>query len=264
MAYAIVSSILDQLKTTIIDHLKTTIIDQAEEEVKLLVGVREEVEKLERNLDAVLSVLAHAEQKKITDKLVKIWLDRLKEAAYDMEDALDEWRSRLELEATGAENAAKPQWKVPRFCKSFSVLSFGREVAVNIKEINRRIDEIVKEKDKYQLESRKIELPKRPETSSFVDESKLCGRDGVKREILSYLLGGSSEVEAGKLIQTITIVGMGGLGKTALAQLVFNDPEVKKHFESVVWVCVSDSFDEKRVAKAIIQGLENLSERTKQ
>ncbi|GLU03391.1 hypothetical protein SLE2022_205930 [Rubroshorea leprosula] len=259
MAYAIVSSILDQLKTTIIDHLKTTIIDQAEEEVKLLVGVREEVEKLERNLDAVLSVLAHAEEKKITDKLVKIWLDRLKEAAYDMEDALDEWRSRAELEATGAENAAKPEGKVPRFCKFFSVLSFGREVAVNIKEINRRIDEIVKEKDKYQLEWRKIELPKRPETTSFVDVSKLCGRDGVKREILSYLLGGSSELEAAKLIQTISIVGMGGLGKTALAQLVYNDPDVKQHFESVAWVCVSDSFNEKSVAKAIIQQLENLS-----
>ncbi|GLU03399.1 hypothetical protein SLE2022_206010 [Rubroshorea leprosula] len=52
---------------------------------------------------------------------------------------------------------------------------------------------------------------------------------------------------------------MGGLGKTALAQLVGNDPDVKKHFESVIWVCVSDSFNEKRVAKEIIQGLEKLS-----
>ncbi|GLU03405.1 hypothetical protein SLE2022_206070 [Rubroshorea leprosula] len=52
---------------------------------------------------------------------------------------------------------------------------------------------------------------------------------------------------------------MGGLGKTALAQLVCNDPDVKQHFERVVWVSVSDSFDEKRVAKAIIQGLEKLS-----
>ncbi|GLT98093.1 hypothetical protein SLE2022_156150 [Rubroshorea leprosula] len=55
------------------------------------------------------------------------------------------------------------------------------------------------------------------------------------------------------------MVGMGGLGKTTLAQLVGNDPDFKKHFESVIWICVSDSFNEKRVAKAIIQGLENLS-----
>ncbi|GLT68543.1 hypothetical protein SLA2020_407630 [Shorea laevis] len=255
MADAILSLLLDQVKT---------IIDKPKTEVKLLVGVEEEVEKLESNLDLVLTVLADAEEKKTTDKLVKIWLARLKEAAYDMEDALDEWRSGVELEVKGAEDAAKRQGKVPRLCNflssfSFRRLSSRREVAVNIKEINRRIDEIVKEKDKYQLESRKIEFPKRPETSSFVDVSKLCGRDGVKREILSYLLGGNSEVEAAKLIQTISIVGMGGLGKTALAQLVCNDPNVKQHFDSVTWVCVSDSFDEKRVAKAIIQGLEKLS-----
>ncbi|GLT98090.1 hypothetical protein SLE2022_156120 [Rubroshorea leprosula] len=255
MADAMLSLLLDQVKT---------IIDKAKKEVKLLVGVEEEVEKLERNLDLVLTVLAHAEEKKTTNELVKKWLGRLKEAAYDMEDALDEWKTRVELEVKGAENAANRQGKVLLLCNFLSCFSFRRlcsrrEVAMNIKEINRRIDEIVKEKDKYQLESRKIELPKRPETSSFVDVSKLCGRDGVKREILSYLLGGNSEVEAGKLIQTFSIAGMGGLGKTALAQLVCNDPDVKQHFESVAWVCVSDSFDEKRVAKAIIQGLENLS-----
>ncbi|GKV26527.1 hypothetical protein SLEP1_g35814 [Rubroshorea leprosula] len=255
MADAILSLFLDQVKT---------IIDKAKKEVKLLVGVEEEVEKLERNLDLVLSVLAHAEEKKTTDQLVKKWLHKLKEAAYDMEDALDEWKTRAELELKGAENAANRQGKVILLCNVLSCfslrrLSNRREVARSIKEINRRIDEIVKEKDKYQLESKKIELPKRPESSSFVDVSKLCGRDGVKRKILRYLLEGNSEEEAGKLIQTISIVGMGGLGKTALAQLVGNDPDVKKHFESVIWVCVSDSFNEKRVAKAIIQGLENLS-----
>ncbi|GLU03393.1 hypothetical protein SLE2022_205950 [Rubroshorea leprosula] len=255
MADAMLSLFLEQIKT---------IIDKAKKEVKLLLGVEKEVEKLERNLDLVLSVLAHAEEKKTLDKLVKIWLDRLIEAAYDMEDALDEWKTRVELEVKGAEDAANRQGKVLLLCNFLSCFSFRRlssrhEVAVNIKEINRRIDEIVKEKDRYQLESKKIELPKRPETTSFVDVSKLCGRDGVMREILSYLMGGNSEVEAGKPIQTISIVGMGGLGKTALAQLVCNDPDVKQHFERVVWVCVSDSFDEKRVAKAIIQGLEKLS-----
>ncbi|GLT61572.1 hypothetical protein SLA2020_342690 [Shorea laevis] len=254
MADALLSLFVDQVKT---------IIDKAKKEVKLLVGVEEEVEKLERNLDLVLTVLAHAEEKKTTDELVRKWLERLKEAAYDMEDALDEWKTRVELEVKGAENAADSQGKVLPLCNFLSCfslrgLSSRREVAVNIKEINRRLDEIVREKDKYKLES-KTELPKLRESSSFVDVSKLCGRDGVKREMLSFLLGGNNEVEAGKLIQTISIVGMGGLGKTALAQLVCNDPDFKQHFESVVWVCVSDSFDEKRVAKAIIQGLEKLS-----
>ncbi|GLT32437.1 hypothetical protein SLA2020_071060 [Shorea laevis] len=48
---------------------------------------------------------------------------------------------------------------------------------------------------------------------------------------------------------------MGGMGKTALAQLVYNDEAVKANFDNKIWVCVSEVFDRSRVAKAIIMGL---------
>ncbi|KAM2021372.1 hypothetical protein ACFX16_043401 [Malus domestica] len=52
---------------------------------------------------------------------------------------------------------------------------------------------------------------------------------------------------------------MGGMGKTALAQLAFNDEKVKACFDIKVWVCVSDPFDEIKIAKAIISGAEGVS-----
>ncbi|GKV50686.1 hypothetical protein SLEP1_g57384 [Rubroshorea leprosula] len=97
----------DAIVSLILEELKTTIIDRGKEEVKLLVGLEEEMEKLERNLDLIHGVLAHAEEKKRTDDLVKKWVDRLKEAAYDMEDALDEWRTAVDMELPGAENPRK-------------------------------------------------------------------------------------------------------------------------------------------------------------
>ncbi|GLU08733.1 hypothetical protein SLE2022_256270 [Rubroshorea leprosula] len=250
----------DAIVSLILEELKTTIIDRGKEEVKLLLGLEEEVEKLERNLDLIHGVLAHAEEKKRTDDLVKKWLDRLKEAAYDMEDALDEWRTAVEMELRGAKNQRKVLLCNFVSCFSFHQLSTRRQIALNIKEINQRLDEIEKEKDQYQLIRKEIELPKKPESSSFVDVSRLCGRDGVKRDILSCLWGVNGEEEASELIQTISIVGMGGLGKTALAQLIYNDCGVKGHFDDVIWVCVSDLFDEKKVARAIIQGLEKLGD----
>ncbi|GKU98606.1 hypothetical protein SLEP1_g11590 [Rubroshorea leprosula] len=250
----------DAIVSLILEELKTTIIDRGKEEVKLLLGLEEEVEKLERNLDLIHGVLAHAEEKKRTDVLVKKWLDRLKEAGYDMEDALDEWRTAVEMELRGGENQRKVLLCNFVSCFSFHQLSTRRQIALNIKEINQRLDEIVKEKDRYQLISKEIELPKKPESSSFVDVSRLCGRDGVKRDILSCLWGRNGEEEASELIQTISIVGMGGLGKTALAQLIYNDCGVQGHFDDVIWVCVSDLFDEKKVARAIIQGLEKLGD----
>ncbi|KAJ6386608.1 hypothetical protein OIU78_016518, partial [Salix suchowensis] len=57
-------------------------------------------------------------------------------------------------------------------------------------------------------------------------------------------------------VYVISLVGLGGIGKTTLAKLAFNDAEVTAHFEKKIWVCVSEPFDEVRIAKAILEQLE--------
>ncbi|XP_017984375.1 PREDICTED: putative disease resistance RPP13-like protein 1 [Theobroma cacao] len=77
---------------------------------------------------------------------------------------------------------------------------------------------------------RKIE---RPPTTSLVNEAPVYGREEDKKAIIDLLL--MNDYSDDKVI-VIPIVGIGGIGKTTLAQLVYNDDSIKDHFDIKVWV----------------------------
>lgn len=117
----------------------------------------------------------------------------------------------------------------------------------NIKDITERLDEIVAEMRDFkfvvEVAERPIEIKRREDTSSFVHIPEVTGRDNDKEALIELLLSSSDDHN----FHTIPIVGMGGLGKTTLAQLVYNDDRIQNHFSTKMWVCVSDDFDMKRI-----------------
>jgi hypothetical protein len=54
-------------------------------------------------------------------------------------------------------------------------------------------------------------------------------------------------------VSIIPIVGIGGIGKTALAQFVYNDPIVKSQFDHRMWIWVSSNFDEVRLTLEMLE-----------
>jgi len=223
--------------------------------------VKEQCDKLKSNLLDIQSVLEDADRKQVKDKAVRDWVDKLKDACYDMDDVLDEWSTAiLRWKMEEAEENTHSRQKIrcsflgsPCFC--FNQVVRRRDIALKIKEVCEKVDDIAKERAKYGFDLYKAtdEL-QRLTTTSFVDESSVIGRDGEKRNVVSKLLAESSQ-EA-RDVDVISLVGLGGIGKTTLAQLAFNDSEVTAHFEKKIWVCVSEPFDEVRIAKAILEQLE--------
>ncbi|XP_077237014.1 putative disease resistance protein RGA3 [Tasmannia lanceolata] len=234
--------------SSVLGALFGNLTESAIQEMKSIwgVGVEEEVEKLERKVKLIQGVIEDAEEKQFHSKAVGSWLRELKNIAYDANDILDDVASE-------AQSSKRQKVGAVRYISS--IFQYERGIAREIREISGRLDVIVKEGHDLHLEIRRdggrgsqIEQERR-ETSSLVDESDVIGRQVDKDKIIQLLVSDDDD----KLYSVIPIVGMGGVGKTTLAQFVYNDHRVKTHFELRVWACVSDDFNVLRITNALVE-----------
>ncbi|KAF8016434.1 hypothetical protein BT93_H1829 [Corymbia citriodora subsp. variegata] len=196
--------------------------------IQLVRGGRDELDSLKDTIETIQVVLLDAE--------------KLKDVMYDVEDLLD-----------GVATQDLRQKRYAFFSKS-NQLAYRLKVANESQELRKRLDQIKKDRE-FRLEENQSEETmtiargKKPEIS--VPNEQIIGRKKHKEKIKQLLFDSSSSDS----VSFVSIVGKGGLGKTALARLVYNDGEVEKHFNLKIWVCVSDVFDVNLVIKEILKSV---------
>ncbi|XP_060975061.1 putative disease resistance protein RGA3 [Cannabis sativa] len=232
------------------------------EEARLLYGVKDEFQKLVGTIEVIKGVLLDAEEKMVVDNQVKAWLKRLGDIFIVADDLVDKFHTEPLQRRVMSGNKFTRQVRV--FFSSSNQLVFRFKMGHQIKEIREKLEDIRAISNNFQLTIRPIEMidvrgSSMRETYSYVREEEVIGREDEKREIIQKLV----EMDFGEDVSFIPIIGIGGLGKTTLAQYVFNDEKVQKHFEPKMWVCVSDVFDVKLLVGKILKSyttgsLENL------
>ncbi|KAI5341825.1 hypothetical protein L3X38_009700 [Prunus dulcis] len=230
----------------IIDRLTS----RAFQEMGLIWGVKDELLKLQETVAQIQAVLLDAEQKQATHA-VKLWLQSLEDVVYEADDVLDEfyaeaqWRQMM----PGNNQVLK---QVCIFFSSSNQLAFRLKMGHKIKSIKERLNVIASRRN-FHLEVSREDTRFRRITHSFAPTETIIGRNEDKNAIKQLLFDTISEEN----VSIISIVGFGGLGKTALAQLVFNDLEVQTYFELKMWICVSNVFELYILVKQIIQSATN-------
>ncbi|XP_027084517.1 disease resistance protein RPM1-like [Coffea arabica] len=247
MAETVLSFVLAQLSTFLL------------EEGRLLGGLRREVQFIMDELEQMRAFLREAEAKEEhAQPRLQAWIKQVREAAYDTEDILDEFVARFARHrATGFYGSVR------RIFSSIKNLRARHRVASEIQSIKSRIEGIAAAHQRYQSEfgipaQASNSLPAVNNTTwrysrddaLLVEESELVGIDQPKKHLISQLLEGDDHQ-----LKVVSVVGMGGLGKTTLVKRVHEDPEVRRHFPVRAWVTVSETCDFQYLLKDLIQQL---------
>nr|XP_027063089.1 putative disease resistance protein RGA3 [Coffea arabica] len=192
------------------------ILPLAADEISRVWGVEKDLQKLAKKVEMMEALIFDAKCKQSTSKAVQLWLKRLRSIARDAEIVLDDFG--YEVLRQKVENRKRD--KVRNFFSSSNPISFRTEMANKIKNVSASLEEAYREANQIGLHPAQIRMTSADQkedrsTDPFVDESQTVGRGVEASQVVSMLI--SSDYK--KDLPVISIVGMGGQGKTTLAQL---------------------------------------------
>ncbi|KAJ4752208.1 Disease resistance protein (CC-NBS-LRR class) family [Rhynchospora pubera] len=240
----------------VLEKLTNFTVDKVIEKALSFYGISDEVEKLSRELNYIKAFIEDADRKHIVEKRQMQMVKDIIDIAYDIEDAIDIFHSECpeKLKLPGIRG------RLGRLPKEISKIPFLYQFQQEIKEIQSRIREINEFRERYEITmlgtGDKIPPPN-TELNLIFDDSDVIGFDTHRDNVVKLLLD-----EAYESLAVVSIVGLGGLGKTTLARKVCNSNYVSENFGKPIWITISQAYDLLNILQDIAKDLGILSGNT--
>lgn len=235
-----------------------TLGDLLQEESRFLFGVSGEVKALQTQLTEIKCLLKDADKRQHECESVCNWIAEIRDLAYRSEDAIASYAARVSSQARGR--------GLTRLINRFSHVLNGcyslHQLGCQISDIKSELARVTDNMHRYGIRniidggessaSRDIRSWRRKTFPSFEIGDCFVGKEDELERLTSLVVHDENH-------RVISILGMGGIGKTTMAKMVYNNMTQTQDscFDSCAWVCVTKQCRIRSVLEDVVQQLDS-------
>ncbi|XP_037424985.1 disease resistance protein RPM1-like [Triticum dicoccoides] len=215
-------------------------------EASAIRGLFGEIREAKEELESMHAYLQGAERFKDTDETTRIFVNKIRGFAFEIEDVVDEFTYKLEDKHGGFTKRMK---------KRVKHIKAWHRLTLKLQDIKGRLQSADRRKVRYSMREMDREGRNGGHSRSadhslnLVRGEDLVGIEKNKDKLMHWLVGDLEEPRS----KIATIWGMGGVGKTTLVHHVYT--AVKMDFNISVWISVSSSYQVEDLLKKIASEL---------
>ena len=238
MAEAAISPLVDKL------------ISLLSEEATLLRDIHEEVADIKDELESMQSFLKDADARASADEDmsegVKTWVKQVREVAFRIDVFMDEYLLEMAQHHPHPHRQQGFSGFLQKSARLITMLIPHHVTATKVQKIKASVQKIKERSERYGFQStgqgsssgaQNARWHDPRMASLFLDDADVVGIESPRDEMIGWLVKGQSH----RIV--VSVVGMGGLGKTTLAKKVYDHWMVRGHFDCHAWIAVSRSYN---------------------
>ncbi|KAJ4704045.1 Disease resistance protein [Melia azedarach] len=226
---------------TLTDKIFTGLLNQAQ----FAIDFRDHFEAMKTKLELMKAFLSSTDNLRSREKDLQNFLPNLRRLIYEADDILTDCLVRDEYQNKSSCWSSSPP----------GGLLFHYRTGKKLSQINSRIEKMETSIGVYlrpaqqTINQGNCAYRSIAYASQDYDPSDIIGLESDMEKIKAWIFSSNEE------INRVGIVGMGGLGKTTIAQKIFNDKDMGARFEKRIWLSASQNFSEDRIMRAMLRQL---------